>query len=160
MAALPDGFVLRQARVEDVPAVASLEAAVFPDPWPPHLYLQEVGQPLRFQRVAAHEMGGLVAYLFACWQVDELHVLKVASHPLYQQRGLATALLAEAFDEARRARGRGLILEVRPSNRNALRLYRHLGYQALGRRPRYYSDGEDALVMFLAVSPGSFHRPG
>ena len=47
-----------------------------------------------------------------------------------------------------------MILEVRPSNRRAQLLYRRLGYHVIGRRPRYYGDGEDALVMFLPVAPG------
>lgn len=153
MAALPQGFLSRPAVTEDVVAVAALEAQVFPDPWPRHLYLQEVGQPLRFQRVIDDTNGALAAYLFACWQVDELHVLKVASHPIYQGRGLATTLIEEARAEAERSKGRGLILEVRPSNRRAFMLYRYLGFHVLGRRPRYYSDGEDALVMFLPTAP-------
>jgi ribosomal-protein-alanine N-acetyltransferase len=157
MSALPQGFLTRSARTEDIPAVAALEAQVFPDPWPQHLYLQEVGQPLRFQRVAYTENGYLAAYLFACWQLDELHVLKVATHPLYEGRGLARTLLDEAKCEGQRSEDRGLILEVRPSNRRAIRLYRHLGYDVLGRRPRYYADGEDALVMSLALTapPGA-----
>jgi ribosomal-protein-alanine N-acetyltransferase len=157
MSALPQGFLTRSARTEDIPAVAALEAQVFPDPWPQHLYLQEVGQPLRFQRVAYTENGYIAAYLFACWQLDELHVLKVATHPLYEGRGLARTLLDEAKCEGQRSEARGLILEVRPSNRRAIRLYRHLGYDVLGRRPRYYADGEDALVMSLALTapPGA-----
>ena len=76
-------------------------------------------------------------------------------HPLHEGRGLASALLDLARAEADRLRGRGLSLEVRPSNRRAYLLYRRLGYQVIGRRPRYYADGEDALVMFLAlVRPG------
>jgi len=153
MAALAQGFLIRPARTEDVPAVAKLEAEVFPDPWPAHLYLQEVGQPLRFQRVVYTEAGYLAAYLFACWQVDELHVLKVATHPLHEGKGLATSLLAEAHEEAQRSRARGLVLEVRTSNRRAFRLYRWLGYDVIGRRPRYYTDGEDALVMFQRCDP-------
>lgn len=152
MAALPVGFLTRTARVEDVGVVAALEADVFPDPWPAHLYVQEVNQPLRFQRVIFTPGGYLAAYLFSCWQADELHVLKVATHPLYQGRGLATELLQEARLEVERGHGRGIILEVRPSNRRALLLYRRLGYHVLGRRPRYYGDGEDALVMFLALT--------
>ncbi|MBZ5588157.1 MAG: ribosomal protein S18-alanine N-acetyltransferase [Acidobacteriia bacterium] len=152
MSALAQGFLTRPARTEDIPAVAALEAEVFTDPWPQHLYLQEVGQPLRFQRVAYTEAGYLAAYLFACWQLDELHVLKVATHPLYEGRGLASALLDEAREEAARSGARGLILEVRPSNRRALRLYRFLGYDQLGRRPHYYADGEDALVMCLPLA--------
>lgn len=153
MAALPQGFMSRRAITDDVIAVANLEAKVFPDPWPRHLYLQEVGQPLRFQRVIYDDHGGLAAYLFACWQVDELHILKVATHPIYHGRGLASSLIEEARLEAEQAKGRGLLLEVRPSNRRAFGLYRYLGFHVLGRRPRYYSDGEDALVMFLPKTP-------
>jgi ribosomal-protein-alanine acetyltransferase len=159
MAALPDGCQSRPPRPEDVAGVASLEATVFPDPWPAHLYLQEIGQPLRFQRVITTAEGWLAAYLFSCWQVDELHILKVACHPLYQSHGLATTLLREALDEASRGGGRGLILEVRPSNRRAYRLYHFLGYRVVGRRPRYYTDGEDALVMFLEVPAATPPRP-
>ena len=153
MAALPQGFLIRHAEADDIAAVAALEALVFPDPWPLHLYAQEVRQPLRFQRVVFSANDYLAAYLFACWQADELHVLKVATHPLYHGVGLATSLLREAEAEAVRGGGRGIILEVRPSNHRAVQLYRHLGYRVIGRRPRYYSDGEDALVMFLAVKP-------
>ncbi len=151
MSALAQGYLIRSARTEDIAAVAALEAEVFPDPWPQHLYLQEVGQPLRFQRVVYSEAGYLVGYLFACWQLDELHVLKVATHPLHEGRGVASALMDQARAEATNSGGRALILEVRPSNRRAYRLYRHLGYVVLGRRPRYYADGEDALVMSLPV---------
>jgi len=151
MSALPEGYLIRPARTEDIPAVAALEAEVFPDPWPQHLYLQEVGQPLRFQRVIYTAAGYLAGYLFACWQLDELHVLKVATHPLHEGRGVASALMEEAKSEAVRSGARSLVLEVRPSNRRAYRLYRYLGYEVLGRRPRYYADGEDALVMCLAL---------
>jgi ribosomal-protein-alanine N-acetyltransferase len=152
VAALAQGLTSRPAVADDVPAVAAIESAVFPDPWPAHLYQQELDQPLRFQRVVTTERGEVTAYLFGCWQVDELHVLKVACHPLYEGRGLATSLLAEAVEEVQRRQGRGVILEVRPTNLRAVRLYRHLGYHVLARRPRYYADGEDALVMFLETS--------
>ncbi len=156
MAALPQGFLIRPARVEDVPAVAALEGLVFTDPWPARLYLQEVGQPLRFQRIVCDADDRVAAYLFASWQADELHVLKVATHPLYQRQGLAAALLDAARGEALRRRGRGLVLEVRPSNAPAIRVYDRLGYDLLGRRPHYYADGEDAMVMYLSLRD----RPG
>jgi ribosomal-protein-alanine acetyltransferase len=158
MAALPQGFLIRDAQPDDVPFVSGLESQVFPDPWPAHLYAQEIHQALRFQRVVFNADGYLSAYLFACWQADELHVLKVATHPMYQGIGLATTLLNEAAAEAVRGNGRGIILEVRPSNHRAVMLYRHLGYRVIGRRPRYYSDGEDALVMFLATGAGGLSQ--
>ena len=152
MAALAAGFLIRLPRTEDVPVIARLESEVFTDPWPSHLYLQEVGQPMRFQRVVVDANGYLAAYLFACWQADELHVLKVATHPIHQGKGLATQLMEEARLHAIHGNARGLVLEVRPSNRRAVALYRFLGYTVLGRRPHYYSDSEDALVMFYDLS--------
>lgn len=151
MAALPQGFLIRPAYAADVPAVGGLESMVFSDPWPTRLYLQEVGQPLRFQRVVCDAEGRVAAYLFASWQADELHILKVATHPGYQRQGLATVLLHAARAAALQRHGRGLVLEVRPSNQPAIRVYRRLGYELLGRRPKYYADGEDALVMYLSL---------
>jgi ribosomal-protein-alanine N-acetyltransferase len=43
---------------------------------------------------------------------------------------------------------RRMTLEVRPSNTAALGLYGKFGFHIEGRRPRYYSDGEDALIMW------------
>lgn len=152
MATYPTGYLARLAKTADIPAVAKMEADLFVDPWPGHLYLQEVEQPLRFQRVVVNGDQAVVAYLFACWQVDELHILKVATHPIFEGRGLASALMEEAREEAVRGKARGLFLEVRPSNRRAVKLYLHIGYRIIGRRPGYYTNGEDALVMFYDLS--------
>jgi ribosomal-protein-alanine N-acetyltransferase len=158
MAALPEPFHWRTPQLADLPAVAALEKMVFPDPWPEALYATEVGQPERFQRVVFAPSGELAAYLFASWQGDELHILKVATHPQYQGLGIATALLQAAYEEAQEKRGAGLILEVRVSNRRAIQLYQRLGYQLIGRRGAYYQDGEDALVMYLRLPRPRFFR--
>jgi ribosomal-protein-alanine N-acetyltransferase len=52
-----------------------------------------------------------------------------------------------------RGRGaRGMLLEVRPSNRRALALYESYGFEHIGLRKRYYPSfenrREDACVMF------------
>jgi ribosomal protein S18 acetylase RimI-like enzyme len=47
-----------------------------------------------------------------------------------------------------------VLLEVRPSNVEALGLYESLGFRVVGRRHGYYYDtGEDALVMEATVVP-------
>jgi ribosomal-protein-alanine N-acetyltransferase len=38
-------------------------------------------------------------------------------------------------------------LEVKASNKGAQRLYAKLGFEEVGRRRRYYSDGSDAVLM-------------
>ena len=40
-----------------------------------------------------------------------------------------------------------LFLEVRESNMPAINLYQKYGFTQVGKRPKYYRDGETALVM-------------
>jgi len=50
-----------------------------------------------------------------------------------------------------------VILEVRASNRDALRLYLGLGFEVVGIRPGYYQDNnEDALL--LTLKPIDFEK--
>ncbi len=59
-----------------------------------------------------------------------------------------------ALRYAAETRIRIVILEVRRSNRAAIKLYRGLGFTAMGVRPRYYADNdEDAIEMMLALDP-------
>jgi ribosomal-protein-alanine N-acetyltransferase len=44
-----------------------------------------------------------------------------------------------------------ILLEVRASNTAALSLYDSLGFTRFNVRPRYYSDGEDAIEMQLLI---------
>jgi ribosomal-protein-alanine N-acetyltransferase len=56
------------------------------------------------------------------------------------------------IDFARRRRCRYVTLEVRRSNAAAIELYRRLGFEAVGVRPKYYvEDNEDAVVMLLEL---------
>lgn len=46
-----------------------------------------------------------------------------------------------------------VLLDVRASNDAALGLYYSLGFERVGLRKRYYSDGEDAVLMTLLLRP-------
>jgi ribosomal-protein-alanine N-acetyltransferase len=91
------------------------------------------------------------------WHVaDELHVLNVAVAPEVRRRGVGTRLMSAALAYAEEKRVRIVLLEVRRSNRPALRLYRSLGFSVLGVRPRYYGDNdEDAVEMILSLDPAT-----
>ncbi|MBD1918682.1 GNAT family N-acetyltransferase [Phormidium sp. FACHB-322] len=93
------------------------------------------------------------------WAIlDEAHITVLAVDPRYQRRGLGkwllVNLLADACDRQEPAPEGGdraltrATLEVRPSNSRALALYESFGFEILGRRRRYYADGEDALILW------------
>ena len=106
--------------------------------------------------VASLASGEIVAFLIAWHVADELHVLNVATALHMRRRGVATAIMNEALAYARQSRVRIVLLEVRRSNRAAIRLYRTLGFSAMGLRPKYYSnDGEDAVEMVISLDPAT-----
>jgi ribosomal-protein-alanine N-acetyltransferase len=99
-------------------------------------------------------IGFAVAWLVA----DELHVLNVATAPAFRRLGAGRALMRGALGFARERAVRLVLLEVRRSNRAAIRLYRSLGFTIMGLRSRYYADdGEDALEMVLVLDPKTGH---
>ncbi len=81
------------------------------------------------------------------WSVaQETHILDVAVCPHHRRQGVGRALvnaLLRACDNP------VALLEVRASNRAAQQLYESLGFQVVGKREKYYKDGEGALLMTL-----------
>jgi [ribosomal protein S18]-alanine N-acetyltransferase len=94
------------------------------------------------------------AFLVAWAVADELHILSVGTLPVHRRTGLARALMVHAIDFARSRRADVILLEVRRSNEPAIRLYRGLGFSAIGIREQYYADNlEDAIEMALMLDP-------
>lgn len=82
---------------------------------------------------------------------DEAEILLIASHRDCRRKGLGRYILQDALDYYRHVGVQDLHLEVREHNLAAQKLYIHLGFQYVGRRPKYYrlANGsyEDALNM-------------
>jgi ribosomal-protein-alanine N-acetyltransferase len=142
------------ARRSDLPDLLKIEQASFSHPWTRAMFQEELAKVPPTLYVLTGERG-LRGYL-CFWTVSgELQVVNVAVHPEWRGRGLGCRLMHFLLREARNREAEKIFLEVRPSNRPALRLYARLGYKAIYRRRRYYAEeGEDALVMALKVSPG------
>ncbi|HUP48091.1 MAG TPA: ribosomal protein S18-alanine N-acetyltransferase [Thermoanaerobaculia bacterium] len=140
------GVEIRAAREDDLDAIQRLEAACFPVPWRREFFAGELRQSGRVCLVATHE-GRLIGYVFAMTVIDEMHINKIAVAGLHRRRRIAVALMDRCLDAARR-RGVALMsLEVRESNAGAQEFYLHLGFERSYVRPRYYPDGEAAVIM-------------
>lgn len=132
----------------DLDRVVEIEAEAYPKPWSRRMFDEELANPLTVAVVA--EIGGAIAAYALGWViVDDLHVNNVAVAPDHQRRGIGEATLRSLFAAAAARGARKATLEVRPSNAPAMALYRRLGFREVGRRPRYYDDGEDAVLMWL-----------
>lgn len=76
----------------------------------------------------------------------EMELLNLAVGPNWRRKGYASALLNAALAECHLRRHQAVFLEVRESNERALAFYKKHGFSASGRRPRYYSNPEEAAV--------------
>lgn len=140
-------IVLRPGRPDDLAAVAAIEKVSFTDPWPVTALRAELRNDRLRRPVVAERDGTVLGYLMAWSVVDELHVINVAVAAEARREGIGTLLLDKALAGARAEGCRSATLEVRTDNAAARSFYLRHGFAVTGRRPRYYRDGGDAVIM-------------
>lgn len=142
----PDSPVIEQMSAADLEAVAAIEKDSFTDPWPLESFRTELNTNNLAYYLVARLDGEVVGYIGAWLILEEVHITTLAVAEPYRRRGIASRLVETLIEETRPKGARFLTLEVRPSNRAALKFYEKFGFTALGRRKRYYID-EDAIIM-------------
>ena len=142
---------LGDAVPSDVDDVTALEDRAFPIPWKRAYFAAEVGEPFRYNRVVRVPRGALAGYLFCAFAAGEILVHKIAVSEAWRRQGVAKLMMDDLFSFATGTGADVIYLEVRPSNAPAREFYRTLGFSEIGRRPRYYLDGEDALVLSAPI---------
>lgn len=137
---------IRPAELQDLDAVCAIsESRRFCARWSRGSYRGEVGSEGSCFAVA--DDGGVRGYALARRVPPELRLVDLAVREEDEGRGLGSALLGRLAGQARLWSCAKLTLEVSAENEGALRLYRKTGFQVVGRRPKFYNDGSDAILM-------------
>ena len=98
----------------------------------------------------------IVAYCLISTVFEVAEILRIGTHPDYQRRGLAAALLQALIKVMPQKQLERILLEVRQDNVAAIALYKKMGFEVIHVRKGYYSmlskkgEGEakcDALIM-------------
>ena len=85
----------------------------------------------------------------------EAHILNLTVSPDSQRQGIGGRLMQHFLQLARRHDADTVMLEVRPSNVAAIRLYEKFGFNEIGVRRDYYpaeQGREDALLLALGLT--------
>lgn len=140
-------MIIRKMNLGDVSAVAELEIRCFSDPWSENSIASEVENPLSYWLVA--EVDGVVAgYVGSQTVLDASDMMNLAVSPEYRRRGIGQALVNALVEHLQQNKVIALLLEVRVSNAPAIALYESLGFEQVGRRPKYYHNPrEDGLIL-------------
>jgi len=139
------------ARAADIDEIDELERRCFPNPWLRDFFESELRGSGRYSLVARKD-GRIAGYVFAMWFFDEMHVNKIAVDERERRQGIALALMGECLRFAKANRIKTISLEVRKSNQGAQDFYSILDFEVSYTRPRYYPDGEAAVVMVRQIS--------
>lgn len=143
-------LVVRAMTPDDLDGIMQVERVIYPFPWSRGNFSDALAADYDAWRFLA-EGERLVAYCVLMWAVDEVHLLNLSVVGASQGRGVGERCLRWLADDVHRRGAATLLLEVRPSNRPALRLYERLGLKKIGLRRDYYpyfaGAREDAIVM-------------
>lgn len=151
--------------LEHVEALLALDSLCLGGYWQQHAYIEELSRPARtqpdcasslcFGHLSNSDIPATLQSFICAWLIgDEAHIINLMVHPVRRRQGLGRALVQVVIDQAQGLGLQWATLEVRASNTIAIRLYQSLGFQELGRRPRYYEDPcEDGLIFWHRFKP-------
>ena len=137
---------IRRADESDLTAVLAIEEKSFMTAWSEDLFRHELYNPISRFYILEKERQ-IVGYIVLWIITDESHIANIAIHPKFRSAGLGGKLLNFAFEIAHRNGAKTISLEVNEHNTVARRLYEKYRFVVTGRRPHYYENKDDALIL-------------
>jgi ribosomal-protein-alanine N-acetyltransferase len=146
--------VVRFLSVVDIDRVMEIEQSAYEFPWTRGIFEDclRVGYECRGLQLGSSLIGYTIQTQFA----GECHLLNLCVEPGWQGRHFGSLLLEQVICQARKGNCSSMFLEVRPSNRTAISMYKKRCFYIVGQRPDYYRSRqgrEDATIMRLDLDP-------
>lgn len=146
---IPEADVrIRSMKHDDLAHVSDIERRSYDFPWSHGVFRDCL--LAGYQCVVLERDGEVAGYGILSVAAGEAHILNLCVDPKLRSHGFGASLLDDILFRARTASVREIFLEVRPTNKHALALYKKKGFHQVANRPAYYQahDGrEDAAVL-------------
>ena len=138
-------IVIRRARREDLEDIHYCENSSFDLPWSYAMLYDDIIENDNTVYLVVEKDGRIIGY-GGMWIIfDEAHITNVCILPEYRGAGYGYRLMQELIEVSKEFGADAMSLEVRVSNKTAMKLYKKCGFSVHGIRKRYYSNnGEDA----------------
>jgi ribosomal-protein-alanine N-acetyltransferase len=143
--------------VDDISAVHAIETRAFQSPWSQHAFYQELTNNQVAQYIVCELEEQLLGYAGVWVMVDEAHVTNIAVHPDWHGQKVGERLFCQLMLLSMYLGAQRMTLEVRVSNEVAQNLYKKYGFREAGIRKQYYSDREDAIIMWADLPSDSWN---
>lgn len=139
---------IRDMTHDDLPMVSDIERRSYEFPWSHGVFRDCLLAGYRSSVLVSDER--VVGYGILSIAAGEAHILNLCIDPEFRSAGCGERMLDKLLSQARAASVHEVLLEVRPSNKTALALYRKKGFFQVANRPAYYQSHEgreDAAVL-------------
>jgi len=154
---VPEAMVsIRTMRHEDLAHVSDIERRSYDFPWSHGVFRDCL--LAGYQCVVLERDNEVAGYGILSVAAGEAHILNLCIDPIYRSHGYGTRLLDDILFRARTSSVSEIFLEVRPTNENAMALYKKKGFHQVANRPAYYQarEGrEDAAVLVKKLTTDS-----
>jgi ribosomal-protein-alanine N-acetyltransferase len=135
---------------KDVQMVFELEKLIFSDPWTLESFRVEVENRQNSYPCVLEKDNLIAGYAVVWYYSGEIHIGNFAIHPDFRNQCLGQILLENILDKFKAYKS--AFLEVRKSNISAINLYKKFAFKELYVREKYYSNTEDAIVMYKKLN--------
>jgi ribosomal-protein-alanine N-acetyltransferase len=140
-------MLIRKWKYEDILTISQLERECFKGECWSYSTLASCFENPAFYGLAVEDGGEIIGYGGITVAADTSDLENILITEPYRRCGLGNKLLKELLDLAQKKGAEKTFLEVRVSNSPAMCMYLKNGFVGTYARTRYYSDGEDCLVM-------------
>ncbi len=143
---------IRKCKYEDILSVSELEKECFKgESWSFGTIASAFENP-SYEMLVAEDGGEIIGYGCTCTTLENCDLENVLVAEEYRRGGVGKAILNALLENAKERGAEKVFLEVRVSNSAAMLLYLSCGFKGVHARTRYYSDGEDCLVMVKEIN--------
>lgn len=136
-------------QISDIDIVFDIEKEIFNDPWTLESFKIEIDNQRNSYPCVLLLDNIVIGYAVVWCYSGEIHIGNFAVHPEYRKQGLGKGLLKHIFDKFDDYNT--AYLEVRKSNTAAINLYKSFAFEELYIRKQYYSNNEDAIIMWRKI---------
>ena len=138
---------VEKSRLDDLHEIYEIEKSVFKNYWSELSLKKELENKNFNLNLVCRLNNKIIGYFFSNNVKNEYHILNFALKKNYQHRGYGKLFFNIIINEY--ILDGSVFLEVKRSNLTAIHFYKKFNFKEIGFKKKYYSDGEDAIIMRL-----------
>ena len=140
------------AQLNHLDDIVSIEKSAFNKPWTKNQFMNDIQSELDSENWV-YVINELVAgYIFGWIIQGEFHLNNIAVHPEYLRISIGKNLIQHIIARVILRNVGVILLEVSAENIPARKCYQSLGFNQMGIRKDYYSNGDDAILYNLELN--------